>query len=117
MFFLYRNGFSDDNNYRLIRLYLSFRLCFNIYRHEITHSVIINESKHFAYCSTQNNLFYIKACYSMYKFRIHICAVNESKRKIFTMSAKPILYYLPYSPPVRSVLFVAKVLDIDLELR
>lgn len=53
----------------------------------------------------------------MYKFRIHICAVNESKRKIFTMSAKPILYYLPYSPPVRSVLFVAKVLDIDLELR
>lgn len=33
------------------------------------------------------------------------------------MSAKPILYYIPGSPPARAVVLVAKALNLELDLK
>lgn len=42
----------------------------------------------------------------------------SANRKLYTASrAKPILYFIPSSPPVRTVLLVAKAIDLELDLQ
>lgn len=45
-------------------------------------------------------------------FKLHLFSPTISK-----MCAKPVLYYMAYSPPCRSVLLTAAALGIDLELK
>lgn len=45
----------------------------------------------------------------------HSLRFQHIKRNI--MAAKPILYYAPRSPPSRSVLLIAKALNVDLHLQ